>query len=347
MANLLLGPLLRYTGAPRRPSGSRPTGRARSRCSAHRAATFHVEGHHYALVVIDELEPGSVTPYDVRLDGERVWPPGRRPPAERDPHPRRTSGRPGSCSARAGSARRSAAVHARRRSEHPEGVEIDALWAFSRRLQAGREPWPDCLLLLGDQVYADEVSPETLAFIREPPGRVGSRPASRSPTSRSTRGCTARRGATPTSAGCSSTVPSTMIFDDHDVHDDWNISEAWVRDMRAQPWWGERDRRRVHGLLALPAPRQPRAAGARRGAPRSQRVAGRRGRRAAAARASRTWPTASRPPAAGRTTATSAARGSSWSTRAPPACSPTAGATWSTPRSGTGSSTTRAATTTT
>ncbi len=29
------------------------------------------------------------------------------------------------------------------------------------------------------------------------------------------------------------TVPSTMIFDDHDVHDDWNISEAWVRDMRA------------------------------------------------------------------------------------------------------------------
>ncbi len=37
-----------------------------------------------------------------------------------------------------------------------------------------------------------------------------------------------------------STVPSTMIFDDHDVHDDWNISEAWVRDMRAVPWWEER-----------------------------------------------------------------------------------------------------------
>ena len=24
-----------------------------------------------------------------------------------------------------------------------------------------------------------------------------------------------------------------MIFDDHDVHDDWNISDAWVREMRA------------------------------------------------------------------------------------------------------------------
>ena len=37
-----------------------------------------------------------------------------------------------------------------------------------------------------------------------------------------------------------STVPSTMIFDDHDVSDDWNISQAWVDDMRAQPWWDER-----------------------------------------------------------------------------------------------------------
>ena len=31
-----------------------------------------------------------------------------------------------------------------------------------------------------------------------------------------------------------------MIFDDHDVHDDWNISEAWVREMRATSWWDER-----------------------------------------------------------------------------------------------------------
>ena len=30
-----------------------------------------------------------------------------------------------------------------------------------------------------------------------------------------------------------STIPSAMIFDDHDVHDDWNTSESWIRDMRA------------------------------------------------------------------------------------------------------------------
>ena len=30
-----------------------------------------------------------------------------------------------------------------------------------------------------------------------------------------------------------------MIFDDHDVHDDWNIS-SWVEEMRAKPWWDAR-----------------------------------------------------------------------------------------------------------
>ncbi len=30
-----------------------------------------------------------------------------------------------------------------------------------------------------------------------------------------------------------------MIFDDHDMIDDWNISASWVRDIRAEPWWEE------------------------------------------------------------------------------------------------------------
>ena len=36
------------------------------------------------------------------------------------------------------------------------------------------------------------------------------------------------------------TVPSAMIFDDHEVNDDWNISQSWVDEMRALPWWDER-----------------------------------------------------------------------------------------------------------
>ncbi|MEA2269313.1 MAG: hypothetical protein QOC64_1923, partial [Solirubrobacteraceae bacterium] len=37
-----------------------------------------------------------------------------------------------------------------------------------------------------------------------------------------------------------STLPTAMIFDDHDVHDDWNTSRTWVRTIRAKGWWDER-----------------------------------------------------------------------------------------------------------
>ena len=32
-----------------------------------------------------------------------------------------------------------------------------------------------------------------------------------------------------------------MVIDDHDIHDDWNISAAWVEDMRELDWWAERE----------------------------------------------------------------------------------------------------------
>ncbi|HET8684915.1 MAG TPA: alkaline phosphatase D family protein, partial [Micromonosporaceae bacterium] len=37
-----------------------------------------------------------------------------------------------------------------------------------------------------------------------------------------------------------STVPSAMIFDDHEIIDDWNTSGSWRAEMRRQPWWRER-----------------------------------------------------------------------------------------------------------
>ena len=146
-----------------------------------RQRTFCVEGHHYALVVLSDLDEGSVRPYEVHLDGERAWPPDDgRPPStihtreherQRAPRlrllPRRRS--------------RAPAVHAAAGRSIRLGFGIDALWALSRRLQSGQEEWPDCLLLLGDQVYADETSEETRAFIRarrdtsRPPGRAGRR----------------------------------------------------------------------------------------------------------------------------------------------------------------------------
>ena len=36
-----------------------------------------------------------------------------------------------------------------------------------------------------------------------------------------------------------STVSTMMIFDDHDVHDDWNISQSWLEEARKHEWWNE------------------------------------------------------------------------------------------------------------
>ncbi|HEX2289197.1 MAG TPA: alkaline phosphatase family protein, partial [Pseudonocardiaceae bacterium] len=43
-----------------------------------------------------------------------------------------------------------------------------------------------------------------------------------------------------------STVPTAMIFDDHDVRDDWNTSSAWCAWVTAKPWWPQR----IRGALA-------------------------------------------------------------------------------------------------
>jgi phosphodiesterase/alkaline phosphatase D-like protein len=39
-----------------------------------------------------------------------------------------------------------------------------------------------------------------------------------------------------------STVPTAMIFDDHDIRDDWNTSAAWRAEMNDTPWWRDRIR---------------------------------------------------------------------------------------------------------
>jgi hypothetical protein len=237
-AALVLGPLLRYTGMTTATVWVETDATAEVAVLGHRAPTFEVEGHHYALVVIDDLEPGSVTPYEVRLDGAVVWPPpdGRPPCAihtrSGERHSRLIFG-----SCRVGAPERR--PYTLLPSQDAAGVGVDALWAYSRRLQSQSEPWPDALLLLGDQVYADDVSPETAAFIR------GRRDVSQSPGEEVadfeeyTR-LYRESWTDPDIRWLLSTIPSTMIFDDHDVRDDWNISWSWVEEIRALPWWQER-----------------------------------------------------------------------------------------------------------
>ncbi|MDP9257189.1 MAG: alkaline phosphatase family protein [Actinomycetota bacterium] len=238
MAGLVIGPLLRYAGSTQATVWVETDAPCEVAVLDSVERTFSVEGHHYALILVHDLEEGSVRPYEVHLDGERVWPPDDGRPLctiHTREHERQARLVFGSC--RVGDPQRE--PYTLPASEHPQGFGVDALWSLSRRLQAGVEAWPDCLLLLGDQVYADEASEETREFmrsrrdVRQPPGE---QVADFEEYTRLYR----EAWSDPDIRWLLSTVPSTMIFDDHDVHDDWNISAAWLRDIRATSWWEDR-----------------------------------------------------------------------------------------------------------
>ncbi|MER8011020.1 alkaline phosphatase D family protein [Streptomyces sp. NPDC094149] len=237
MAELRLGPLLRYadgSSATVWVEASRPC-TAEVRCadgSGGEARTFQIAGHHYALVPVTGLTAGTTTSYDVHLDGTRVWPPpdSRFPPSVIRA-PREDDGVRvcfGSC--------RWAAPPA----DEPDPVGPDALDTLAVRMAADPEgERPDVLLLLGDQVYADETSPATqrwLAARRD----LGDPPGSQVADYEEYTHLYYESWLDPEVRWLLSTVPSCMIFDDHDVIDDWNTSASWVEDMRATPWWRER-----------------------------------------------------------------------------------------------------------
>ena len=162
------------------------------------------------------------------------------------------------------------------KEEHSDGREFDALYTLvEEMLRAEHADWPQVLLLLGDQVYADEVSPQTLAFIRkrrdvrEPPGEEV---ADFEEYTRLYR----EAWEDPHIRYLFSTVSTSMVIDDHDVHDDWNISAAWVEDMNKLDWWPERE---IAGLVSYwiyQFARQPLAAASPRVRPASPRPRGRR-----------------------------------------------------------------------
>ncbi|SDO25336.1 PhoD-like phosphatase [Klenkia soli] len=202
------------------------------------ARTFCVGGHHFALLVVEGLEPGSTTPYEVHLDDARVWPPRHSPfPPSRI----RTPGGPGPFRIAFGSCRYAtpASVDAR------DGIPPDALDCYAVQL-AGTDQaqWPDALVLLGDQVYADETTPPTQAWLasrRDLSVAPGTQVADFEEYTRLYR----ESWGDPEVRWLLSTIPSAMIFDDHEMIDDWNTSAAWRDSVVEQPWW----RRRITGGL--------------------------------------------------------------------------------------------------
>jgi PhoD-like phosphatase len=233
MPRLLIGPLLRHVGHTDATVWVEADEPCAVEILGHRERTWTVSGHHYALVTVTGLEPGSSTSYEVRLDGELVWPPAN---SARPPSRIRTldGGRPlrltfGSC--------RYGRAALKIDDKH---FDADALSCLSRRLCAEHESrWPDALILLGDQVYADETSAATERRIR----------ARRDITTGAKDQVADFEEYTwlyleswtdPDVRWLFSTIPSSMIFDDHDVRDDWNTSHEWREEMQRTTWWQER-----------------------------------------------------------------------------------------------------------
>ena len=122
------------------------------------------------------------------------------------------------------------------------GLAPDVLDAYASRLARTGKDWPDALLLLGDQVYADETSPSTKSWLRRRRDRRNPVEAPVDQVADFTEYARLYRESwtDPDIRWLLSTVPSTMIFDDHEVIDDWNTSAAWRAEIVRQPWWPQR-----------------------------------------------------------------------------------------------------------
>lgn len=235
---LLLGPLLRHVDDTSATIWVETASPCRVTVLEHSADTFTVRGRHYALVIVEGLEPGSTTEYRVDIDGARVWPPAAN---DLPPSMIRTTKRGAPVSVLAGSCRASAPhepPYTLELATDADGRGVDTLWAHARRM-VGEDPddWPDLLLLVGDQIYADDSSPRAKERIEQCRDDDSDLPVEIVATFEEYCWLYAEAWAPQLERWLLSVVPSIMIFDDHDMIDDWNISDTWLADIQQEPWW--------------------------------------------------------------------------------------------------------------
>ncbi|MHA6621180.1 alkaline phosphatase D family protein [Pseudonocardia sp. DLS-67] len=235
--SLVLGPVLRHVGETTASVWVQTERAATVSVLGCSTRTFEVAGHHYALVPVSGLEPGARVAYEVEVDGDRVWPPATSPFPASVIHTR------GGAGARQrvvfGSCRYAKVVDPKLSAE----LGVDALDAYAARM-AGlpQEEWPDTLLLLGDQVYADELTPRNRRRIAARSDRHPDWPDDEIVGYDEYVGLYGDSWADPEIRWLLSTVATAMIFDDHDVRDDWNTSASWRAEMQEKSWWRERIR---------------------------------------------------------------------------------------------------------
>lgn len=248
MTSIVLGPILRYVDERVATVWLQTDAACEVEVLGRRERTWCVAGLHFALVALDGLEPGVDHAYEVRLDGKVAWPEqGSTFPASTirliDPDAQRRIVF-GSC--------RIALPHeppyVLRRTEDPAGHGIDALRTYAVRAASadGGPALPDLLLMLGDQIYADEPSPALTELLaqRERPADV---PEDELADFVDYALAYREAWSDPAIRWLLSTVPTAMVFDDHEIHAEWRISESWLDEMNAEPWF---DRHIRAGLAA-------------------------------------------------------------------------------------------------
>ncbi|MCR5976728.1 alkaline phosphatase family protein [Gordonia jinghuaiqii] len=235
--SLVLGPILRHVDETSALVWVQTAAPAEVEVLGCRAPTFEVLGHNYALVEVTGLSPDTTTEYRVHVDGVEVWP---EPDSAFPPSVIRTRG-PATANRHRfvfGSCRYP-------RAEDPkldEKLGLDALDCYAVRMRHSPvEEWPDTLILLGDQVYADELTPQVKELL------ASSRASAAGPSDEVVsfdeyEGLYRHTWGDPEIRWILSTVATAMIFDDHDIRDDWNTSDTWRRQMRDEPWWRDRIR---------------------------------------------------------------------------------------------------------
>ena len=235
MAQLVLGPMLRYADATSAVVWVETDEPCEVEVLGASAATFALHGHHFGVVELTDLEPGSSQEYTVRAGGEQVWP---EPDSEFPPSRIRTVDPEAPVRLAFGSCRTSVPHDVQYNLRHG----FDVLRCYANELRDTAEPdWPTALILLGDQVYADEPPPAVLDFVHE---RRGDDDPPQDELRDFPEFAELYRVAwsDPDVRWLLSTLPTAMIVDDHDLRDDWNTSQAWRDQMAELPWWPRRVR---------------------------------------------------------------------------------------------------------
>ena len=149
---------------------------------------------------------------------------------------------------------------------------VDVMAAFGKWMSATESDrltkWPHLLMLMGDQIYADDVSPKLRKKLLARRRGIRKTSAFHVPTTLDFTESSLKRGklssepagvdrfhlydfhefgiayeaswTEPDTACALANVATFMAFDDHEVTDDWNLTGGWVRQMETTPGrWAE------------------------------------------------------------------------------------------------------------